>query len=100
MEGVVYEDEVAKEAPPVIAEYQSIVLPAEDVALNVTVPVPQRLAGVDPVIVGLMIVIVPVAGAEPETEPVDTVMLVEGTEEIAIVCAVTAPEPTVGTIKK
>lgn len=42
---------VPKDTPPVKAAYQLIV-PAEAVAPNVTVPVPQREAGVLPEIVG------------------------------------------------
>ena len=52
MDGVVKLVPVPKLVPPVGAEYQFIV-PAEAVAPNVTVPVPQRLPGVVPVIVGI-----------------------------------------------
>jgi hypothetical protein len=44
------------EVPPDEAVYQLIV-PAEGVADNTTVPVPQRLAGVDAVIVGLELIV-------------------------------------------
>ena len=49
--GVTYDVPVNNEDPPVNAAYQSIV-PADAVADNVTLPVPQRDAGVVPVIVG------------------------------------------------
>ena len=52
---------VPKLAPPVAAAYQ-LMVPAEAVAPRVTVPVPQLLFGVVPVIVGTgLTVIVPVA---------------------------------------
>ena len=43
---------VPKLTPPVAAAYQLIV-PADAVAPNVTVPIPQTLPGVVPVIVGI-----------------------------------------------
>jgi hypothetical protein len=49
--GVINDVPVPRLAPPVIAAYQLIV-PALDVAPNVTVPVPQRLEGVLAVMVG------------------------------------------------
>ena len=52
MLGVVYDVPVAKLVPPVAALYQLIV-PALAVAANTTVPVPQRLAGVFAVMVGI-----------------------------------------------
>ncbi len=51
MSGVINEVPVPRLAPPVAAVYQLIV-PAEAVAPRVTVPVPQMLPGVVPVIVG------------------------------------------------
>ncbi len=53
MLGVVNVAPVANDVPPVKAEYQLIV-PALAVALNATVPVPQRLAGVLAVMVGIV----------------------------------------------
>ena len=52
MLGVVNDTPVANDVPPVNAEYQLIV-PALAVAPNATVPVPQRLAGVLAVMVGI-----------------------------------------------
>ena len=52
MDGVVKEVPVPNDDPPVDAAYQFIV-PADAVAPNVTVPVPQREAGVVPVMVGI-----------------------------------------------
>ena len=52
MLGVVNDAPVAKLVPPVAALYQLIV-PALAVAAKVTVPVPQRLAGVLAVMVGI-----------------------------------------------
>ena len=52
MLGVVNDAPVANDVPPVKAEYQLIV-PALAVAPNATVPVPQRLAGVLAVMVGI-----------------------------------------------
>ena len=51
--GVVKLVPVPNELPPVEAAYQLIV-PPEEVAPRVTVPVPQREAGVEPVIVGVV----------------------------------------------
>jgi hypothetical protein len=65
MDGVVKEVPVPNDEPPVDAAYQLIV-PAEAVAPNVTVPVPQREPGVVPVIVGMaftvMVTVLDVAG--------------------------------------
>jgi hypothetical protein len=52
MLGVVKVVPVPKLVPPVAAEYQ-LMVPADAVAPSVTVPVPQRLSGVVPVIVGM-----------------------------------------------
>ncbi len=56
MLGVVNVAPVANDVPPVKAEYQLIV-PALAVAPNATVPVPQRLAGVLAVMVGIVFTI-------------------------------------------
>ena len=56
MLGVVNDTPVANDVPPVNAEYQLIV-PALAVAPNATVPVPQRLAGVLAVMVGIVFTI-------------------------------------------
>jgi hypothetical protein len=53
MEGVVKEVPVPREAPPVRAAYQLIV--PEEAAPRVTVPVPQREAGVVLVIEGVVL---------------------------------------------
>jgi hypothetical protein len=50
--GVVYDVPVPCDVPPLDAVYQLIV-PADAVAPNVTVPVPHREFGVVPVIVGV-----------------------------------------------
>jgi len=52
MPGVVKLVPVPKLAPPVAAAYQLIV-PADAVALSMTVPLPQTLPGVVPVIEGI-----------------------------------------------
>jgi len=67
MLGVVNEVPVPNETPPVEAAYQ-LMFPAEDVALKVMVPVPQRAPGVVPVIigiVGILTVAVAVLGQPP-----------------------------------
>jgi hypothetical protein len=56
MLGVVKDVPVPKEAPPVNALYQLIV-PALAVAPNDKVPVPHLLAGVVPVIVGVLLIV-------------------------------------------
>ena len=70
---MVKEIPVPKEAPPVNALYQLIV-PALEVAPNATVPVPHLLAGVVPVIVGVLFIVkvaadegVPDAQLPPDT---------------------------------
>lgn len=65
MLGVMYDTPVPREAPPVNAAYQFIV-PAEDVAPNVTVPVPHLEFGVVPVIVGVVFTIGKVAVLLPD----------------------------------
>ena len=57
MLGVVNETPVAIDVPPVNALYQLIV-PALAVAPNATVPVPQRLAGVLAVMVGIVFTVI------------------------------------------
>jgi hypothetical protein len=56
MLGVVNDVSVARDVPPVAAAYQLIV-PALAAAFNVTVPVPQRLAGVVAVTVGIALTV-------------------------------------------
>ena len=58
--GVVNETPVAIDVPPVNAEYQLIV-PALAVAPNTAVPVPQRLAGVLAVMVGMTFTVAVIA---------------------------------------
>ena len=52
MDGVVNDVPVPSDTPPVDAAYQLIV-PADALAPRVTVPVPQRDAGIVPVMVGI-----------------------------------------------
>ena len=59
---------VPRLAPPDDAAYQLIV-PAEAVAPNVTVPVPQLLPGVVPVIVGVGFIVATTAVLAPEVHP-------------------------------
>ncbi len=61
MLGVVKLVPVPKLAPPVAAAYQ-LTVPADAVAPNITVPVPQTLPGVVPVIVGMVftVMVIPV----------------------------------------
>ena len=56
MLGVVYDVPVCKDDPPDKAVYQSTT-PAEAVAPKVTVPVPQRAAGVVLAIVGVVLTV-------------------------------------------
>ena len=56
IDGVVNEVPEPIEDPPDEAAYQFTV-PAEGVAERTTVPVPQRLAGVDAAIVGLVLIV-------------------------------------------
>ena len=56
MDGVVKDVPVPSEPPPVGPAYQLIV-PADAVAPNVTVPVPQTEPGVVPVIVGMVLTV-------------------------------------------
>jgi hypothetical protein len=59
---------VASDAPPVEAAYQLIV-PADAVAPKVTVPVPQILAGVLAVIVGIAFTVAAIAVLEAVVHP-------------------------------
>ena len=56
MLGVVKEVPVPKDEPPEAAAYQ-LMVPAEAVAPKVTVPAPQRDAGVVPVMVGIALTV-------------------------------------------
>jgi len=56
MDGVVNDVPVPSDTPPVDAAYQLIV-PADALAPRVTVPVPQRDAGVVPIIVGIVLTV-------------------------------------------
>ena len=56
MDGVIKLVPVPKLAPPDAAAYQ-LMVPADAVAPNVTVPVPQILAGVVPVMVGTVLTV-------------------------------------------
>ncbi len=53
------------EEPPLAAVYQ-LTVPAEGVAARTTVPVPQRLAGVEAVIVGFIFMVATTAVLEDE----------------------------------
>ena len=66
--GVIKLIPVPKLAPPVGAAYQLIV-PADAVAPNVTVPVPQTLPGVDPVIVGMGFTVASTGVLVPVVQP-------------------------------
>ena len=68
IDGVVKLVPVPKLEPPVAAAYQLIV-PADAVAPNVTVPVPQTLPGVDPVIVGIGFTVASTAVLDPVVQP-------------------------------
>jgi len=70
MVGVVKEVPVPNDEPPVDAAYQLIV-PAEVVAPNVTVPVPQQEPGVVPVIVGMALTVAVTAVLESVVHPFD-----------------------------
>ena len=67
-DGVVKLVPVPRLTPPVAAAYQLIV-PALAVAPRVTVPVPQRLAGVVPVIVGIVFIVAVTAVLAAVTQP-------------------------------
>ena len=68
MEGVVKVVPVPREEPPVEAAYQ-LMVPAEAVAFRDTVPVLQRLAGVVPVMVGIVLTVATTAVLEVEVQP-------------------------------
>ena len=68
MLGVVKLVPVPKLEPPVADAYQLIV-PADAVAPNVTVPVPQLLPGVVPVIVGIGFIVAVTAVLVPVIHP-------------------------------
>ena len=68
MLGVVQLVPVPNDAPPDDAAYQLIV-PADAVAPSVTVPVPQREAGVVPVIVGIALTVATTAVLGVEVQP-------------------------------
>jgi len=72
MLGVVKEAPVPKEDPPEEAAYQ-LMVPAEAVALKVTVPVPHRLFGVVPVIVGIAFTVAETAVLDKVVHPPTTV---------------------------
>ena len=60
---------VPKLTPPVDAEYQ-LMVPADAVAPRVTVPVPQLLFGVVPVIVGIVLIVANTAVLLPDVHPI------------------------------
>lgn len=66
--GVVKLVPLTKELPPEEAEYQLIV-PAEAVAPNVTVPTSQRAAGVVAVIAGLVLIVAIIDVLEEVVQP-------------------------------
>ena len=68
MLGVVYDVPVCKDDPPDKAVYQSTT-PAEAVAPKVTVPVPQRAAGVVLAIVGVVLTVAMTAVLDGEIHP-------------------------------
>ncbi len=68
MLGVVKLVPVPKLAPPVAAPYQLIVT-ADAEAHNVTVPVPQRLSGVVPVMVGMVFTVATTNVLDPVVQP-------------------------------
>lgn len=68
IEGVVKLVPVPKELPPVKAAYQ-LMIPAEAVALKLTVPVPHLDAGVTPVIVGMALTVAVTAVLEAVVHP-------------------------------
>ena len=68
MEGVVKVVPVPRDVPPVEAAYQFTV-PADGVAPKVTVPVPQREAGVVPVMVGVVVTVAATAVLAAVVQP-------------------------------
>ena len=69
MLGVVYDVPVNKLVPPVAAAYQ-FTTPAEAVAPNTTVPEPQRLLPVVPIIVGIAFIVAVTAVLDPVVQPI------------------------------
>ena len=67
--GVVKLVPIPKLVPPVATEYQ-LMVPADAVAPRVTVPVPQRLLGVVPVIVGIGFMVATTAVLLPVVHPI------------------------------
>jgi hypothetical protein len=67
--GVVKLTPVPSDAPPVDAAYQLIV-PAEALAPNATVPVPHLLAGVFPIMVGIAFTVAAIDVLEAVVHPV------------------------------
>ncbi len=67
IEGVVYDVPVTRAEPPVEAANQLIV-PVEVAAVNVTVPLPQRLAGVVDVILGEALTVAITAVRDADTQ--------------------------------
>ena len=61
MPGVVYDVPVPNDEPPEDAAYQ-LIIPADAVAPRVTVPVPQRVSGVVPVIDGIVFIVAKTVG--------------------------------------
>ena len=68
IDGVVKDIPVPRLVPPVAAAYQ-LMVPAEAVAPRVTVPVPQVLPGVVPVIVGIGLMVATTAVLVPVVHP-------------------------------
>ena len=68
IDGVVKLVPVNKLDPPLAAAYQ-LTTPADAVAPNVTVPVPQRLLGVEPVMVGTVFTVASTAVLVPVVQP-------------------------------
>ena len=91
MLGVVNDVPLPNDTPPVAAAYQLIV-PALAVAPNVTVPVPQRLAGVLAVMVGLVTMVTKIESTcvPPHVPPV-TVHLAQPVVLIHLVLTVPPP---------
>ena len=68
MDGVVNDVPVPNDPPPVGAAYQ-LIIPADVVAPNVTVPVPQRDPGVVPVMIGIALMVAVTAVLEAVVHP-------------------------------
>ena len=68
IDGVIKLIPVPKLEPPVAAAYQ-LMVPADAVAPNVTVPVPQTLPGVVPVMVGTVLTVASTAVLVPVVQP-------------------------------